>query len=61
MMPFFSAFAGSFLAAAFARGEARDTIALTPPRLAAGAALAALLLFLAFAGPALDHLCASRL
>jgi len=62
MMPFLCAFAGSFLAAAFARLTAHtdraDTLALTPPRLAIGAALAALLLFLAFAGPALDHLCA---
>jgi 4-amino-4-deoxy-L-arabinose transferase-like glycosyltransferase len=62
MMPFFCGFAGSFLAAAFARRTdtvaAGDTIALTPTRLAIGAALAALLLFLAFAGPALDHLCA---
>jgi len=62
MMPFFCGFAGSFLAAAFSRWAAHedggDTIALTPLRLAIGAALAALLLFLAFAGPALDHLCA---
>jgi hypothetical protein len=62
MMPFFCAFAGSFLAASFSRFTARedraDTLALTPPRLAIGAALAALLLFLAFAGPALDGLCA---
>lgn len=62
MMPFFCGFAGSFLAASFARrdkpGRADDTIASTPIRLAAGAALAALLLVLAFAGPALDRLCA---
>ena len=62
MMPFFCGLAGSFLAASFARFTAReadsDAVALTPPRLAIGAALAALLLFLAFAGPALDHLCA---
>jgi hypothetical protein len=31
----------------------------TPPRIAAGVALAALLLFLAFAGPLLDGLCAA--
>jgi len=31
---------------------------MTPVRLAVGGALAALLLFLAFAGPALDRLCA---
>lgn len=64
MMPFFCGFAGSFLAASFARSAERDNIgnaiALTPIRLAIGAALAALLLFLAFAGPALDHLCAGR-
>lgn len=62
MMPFFCGFAGSFLAASLARrdkpGRADDTIASTPIRLAAGAALAALLLVLAFAGPALDRLCA---
>jgi 4-amino-4-deoxy-L-arabinose transferase-like glycosyltransferase len=58
MMPFFCGFAGSFLAASFAREDARDAIALTPLRLAIGAVLAALLLFFAFAGPALDHLCA---
>lgn len=58
MMPFLCGFAGSFIAASFARDEARDAIALTPRRLAIGAVLAALLLFLAFAGGALDHLCA---
>jgi hypothetical protein len=65
MTPFFCGLAGSFLAASFARSTARDAdsdaLALTPRRLAIGAALAALLLFLAFAGPALDHLCAGRL
>jgi hypothetical protein len=60
MMPLLCGFAGSFLAASFARDEVRDAIALTPRRLAIGAALAALLRFLAFAGPALDHLCAGR-
>jgi hypothetical protein len=59
MMPFFCGFAGSFLAASFARNEKSDVIALTPRRVAIGAALAALLLFLAFAGPSLDHLCAA--
>jgi len=64
MLPFLCGFAGSFLAALRARGLAwhaqpsAATIALTPPRLAFGAVLAALLLFLAFAGPALDGLCA---
>lgn len=37
---------------------AASVMRLTPPRLVPGALLAALLLFLAFAGPALDHLCA---
>lgn len=36
-----------------------DALLMTPQRLALGALLAALLLFLAFAGPALDHLCAA--
>ena len=36
----------------------RSPVRLTPLRLAIGAVLAALLLFLAFAGPALDQLCA---
>jgi len=65
MLPFLCGFAGSFLAALRQRGSPSgtpsvaltDAIALTPPRLALGTALAALLLFLAFAGPALDHLC----
>lgn len=61
MLPLLCGFAGSFLAALRARAPSRDAeaIALTPLRLALGAALAALLLFLAFAGPALDRLCAS--
>jgi hypothetical protein len=60
MLPFLCGLAGSFLSTL---GERRPTlrapaaIALTPARLAVGAALAALLLFLAFAGPALDRLC----
>lgn len=58
LLPFLCGFAASFLCARRARGDAQATIALTPPRLAAGAALAALLLFLAFAGPWLDGLCA---
>jgi 4-amino-4-deoxy-L-arabinose transferase-like glycosyltransferase len=57
LLPFLCGFAGSFLVASHRR-RGDDTIAFTPPRLAAGAVLAALLLFLAFAGPALDHLCA---
>ncbi|MEO7323929.1 MAG: hypothetical protein ABIW82_03790 [Dokdonella sp.] len=62
MVPFLCGFAGSFLVALharFHRGRDEPTIVLTPPRLAFGVALAALLLFLAFAGPALDHLCAT--
>lgn len=58
MMPFFCGFAGAFLVAAWSRRTTDGAIALTPPRLAIGAGLAALLLFLAFAGPVLDHLCA---
>ena len=58
MMPFLCGFAGSFLAAAFARDEPHDAIALTRPRLALGAGIAALLMFFAFGGPALDRLCA---
>jgi 4-amino-4-deoxy-L-arabinose transferase-like glycosyltransferase len=60
MLPFLCGFAGSFLASlrACRMGRAEAAIALTPPRLAVGALLAALLLFLAFAGPALDGLCA---
>jgi hypothetical protein len=39
--------------------DQRDDVAVafTPLRVALGSALAAVLLFLAFAGPALDHLC----
>jgi 4-amino-4-deoxy-L-arabinose transferase-like glycosyltransferase len=61
MLPFLCGFAGSFLVALRARcagGRGDWTIVLTPSRLALGATLAALLLFLAFAAPALDHLCA---
>ena len=60
MIPFLCAFAGTFyarLSPAHA-GDARGPVAFTPLRLAAGALLAALLLVLAFAGPALDGLCA---
>ncbi|MBO9661408.1 hypothetical protein [Dokdonella sp.] len=62
MLPFLCGFAGSFLAALRARrldAGHLEAIALTPPRLVLGAALAALLLFLAFAGPWLDGLCAA--
>jgi len=64
MLPFLCGFAGSFLAALADRlggprsaaGGPPARLALTRPRLAAGALLGALLLFLAFAGPALDRL-----
>ncbi len=51
MIPFLCGFGASFLVA-------RQQLRLTPLRLALGALLAALVIFLAFAGPALDHLCA---
>ncbi len=57
MLPFLCGFAGSFLAALRSRDAPGTAIALTPPRLVVGASLALLLLFLAFAGPALDQLC----
>ncbi|MGN6518116.1 MAG: hypothetical protein ACTHK2_01685 [Dokdonella sp.] len=57
LLPILCGFAGSFLAS-LRRTGADDAIARTPARLAIGAALAVLLLFLAFAGPWLDHLCA---
>lgn len=55
MLPFLCGLAGSFLAAV--RAQHRDEAIATAPRLVLGAALAALLLFLAFAGPWLDGLC----
>jgi len=60
MIPFLCAFAGTFFANLKARAAGADTepLAFTIPRLAGGAVLAALLLMLAFAGPALDGLCA---
>ncbi|HEY6986205.1 MAG TPA: hypothetical protein VH375_08985 [Rhodanobacteraceae bacterium] len=59
LMPFLCAFAGTFLVAARARIAGADTgpLVFTAARLAAGIALAGLLLVLAFAGPALDGLC----
>jgi 4-amino-4-deoxy-L-arabinose transferase-like glycosyltransferase len=60
MLPFLCGFAGSFLVALRARlpgGHDEPTVSMTPVRLSFGAVFAALLLFLAFAGPALDHLC----
>ena len=58
LLPFLCGFAASFLCARRDRVDGSSAIASTPARLAAGAALAALLLFLAFAGPWLDGLCA---
>jgi len=69
MLPFLCGFAGSFLSAAARREDPQRadaartaassaTIAPTPARLASGAALAAVLLFLAFGGPWLDGACA---
>jgi hypothetical protein len=57
MLPFLCGFAASFACARRERAAAEATIALTPVRLAVGAVLALLLLFLAFAGPLLDGLC----
>lgn len=60
MLPILCGFAGSFLAALGARRRVNapvDAIAFTPARLVAGAALAMLLLFLAFGGPWLDASC----
>lgn len=62
LTPILCGLAGSFLAAIRARETARagrdEAAAWTPLRLGIGAVLAMLLLFLAFAGPALDGLCA---
>jgi 4-amino-4-deoxy-L-arabinose transferase-like glycosyltransferase len=61
LLPFLCGFAGSAIVALRQRvmPDQRDDVAVafTPLRVALGSALAAVLLFLAFAGPALDHLC----
>ena len=58
LVPFLCAFAGSFYAGRGAEPASDDgRLALTPIRLAIGGVVAALLLFLAFAGPSLDGLC----
>lgn len=59
MAPFLCAFAGSFYAAIAAKRERRatDPLDFSTPRIAAGTAFAALLLVLAFAGPAIDQSC----
>jgi 4-amino-4-deoxy-L-arabinose transferase-like glycosyltransferase len=63
LLPFLCGFAGSAIVASRQRvvPDQRDDVAVsfTPPRVALGFVLAAVLLFLAFAGPALDHLCAA--
>ncbi|WP_300617325.1 glycosyltransferase family 39 protein [Dokdonella sp.] len=61
MLPFLCGLAGSFLAMLGSRihgAVGESALATTAPRLALGAVLAALLLFLAFGGPVLDHPCA---
>jgi hypothetical protein len=60
LTPVLCGLAGSWLAALRARlgGTREDAIAFMPLRLAVGTVLAALLLVLAFAGPALDGACA---
>ena len=57
MLPFLCGLAGDVLARAVAPRRVDGTLALAPPRLLFGTALAALLLFLAFAPAALDGLC----
>ena len=67
LLPFLCGFAGSALVALRRRiaadpraiASSDDLLRFTPPRIAAGVALAVLLLFLAFAGPLLDGLCAA--
>ncbi|MEO7062354.1 MAG: hypothetical protein ABI082_01090 [Dokdonella sp.] len=61
VMPAHGPMNSTSIAACIAASESlpmRSPVRLTPLRLAIGAVLAALLLFLAFAGPALDQLCA---
>jgi 4-amino-4-deoxy-L-arabinose transferase-like glycosyltransferase len=59
MIPFLCAFAGTFYVEvrAHVTGVASERLAFTSSRLICGAALATLLLVLAFAGPALDGVC----
>ncbi|HEV7489325.1 MAG TPA: hypothetical protein VGO25_00875 [Rhodanobacteraceae bacterium] len=67
IMPFLCGFAGTFLVSLGLRARQRfapaatgfvdEPLSFTPLRMAIAAALATLLLFLAFAGPALDGLC----
>ena len=57
MVPVFCVFAGAALARVVRASDVSGVIVATPLRLALGAALAALLLWLAFAGPFLDGYC----
>jgi 4-amino-4-deoxy-L-arabinose transferase-like glycosyltransferase len=57
MVPVFCVFAGAAFARATRAGDVSEVVVATPLRLALGAALAALLLWLAFAGPFLDGYC----
>jgi hypothetical protein len=57
MVPVFCVFAGAALARTVRVPRESDAVVVTPLRLALGAALAALLLWLAFAGPFLDGYC----
>lgn len=58
MLPFLCGLAGDMLARTVAPRRDDGTLAFTPLRLSAGALLAAVLLFLAFAPAALDGVCA---
>jgi hypothetical protein len=57
MVPVFCVFGGAALARVARASDISEAIVATPLRLALGAALAALLLWLAFAGPFLDGYC----
>jgi hypothetical protein len=57
MVPVFAVFGGAALARGARAPGISDVLAVTPLRLALGAALATLLLWLAFAGPFLDGYC----
>jgi len=57
MVPVFCVFAGAAFARVVRADAVTDAIVATPLRLALGAALAALLLWLAFGGPFLDGYC----
>jgi 4-amino-4-deoxy-L-arabinose transferase-like glycosyltransferase len=57
IVPVFCVFAGAAFARALQARDIADVVTATPLRLALGTALAALLLWLAFAGPFLDGYC----